>query len=344
MPRPKVSIIFLCYNQEEFVEAALRSALDQDYPDFEVIVGDDCSTDKTMEVIQSVLNRHHRASAVRLMPSGPNLGIAKNWNRASEWARGEFLVVMAGDDISRSDRLAKLVSVFEAEKHAHAIVSQVRVIDRDGRIIRDQFESINRLAGLLRRNPAISGYTFWSDIPVIGASAAYRSGVMKILGPIEHAPSEDNASFYRAMLMGGVCYLPEPLVDWRWHGLNASIGAGHDGEDPALTVTRHAKRAKAELDACRQYRADAEKAKFLGLLDQRSYGLELRRIDLLEGLLMLGWQSIDPKQSLFSTIASAFRHIKSERFSRRALGYGLRSVFKAAAPLRIKAIIKRRSR
>lgn len=344
MPRPKVSIIFLSYNQEKFVEAALRSALDQDYPDFEVIVADDCSTDKTMEVIQSVLSRHDRASAVQLIPSASNLGIAKNWNRATECARGEFLVVMAGDDISRTDRLGKIVSAFEVEKHAQAIVSQVRVIDYDGRTIRDQFESIDRSFGLLCRNPALSGYTFWSDIPVIGASAAYRSGGMKLLGPIEHASSEDNASFYRAMIMGGVCYLPEALVDWRWHGLNASIGAGHDGEDPAITVTRHARRARAELDACGQYRADAAKAHSLGLLDGRSYGLELRRIDLLEGLLMLGWQSIDPKQSLFSTIASAFRHIRSERFSPRALGYGLRSVLKAAAPLRLKAIIKHRSR
>jgi glycosyltransferase involved in cell wall biosynthesis len=344
MPRPKVSIIFLCYNQEKFVETALRSALDQAYPDFEVIVADDYSTDKTMEVIQSVLSRHDKSSVVRLIPPSSNLGLTKNWNRATSQAKGELLVMMAGDDVSRVDRLDKVVSAFEAEPAAQAVVSQVRIIDRDGRTIRDEFESRNRRSGLLCRNPAMSGYTFWSDIPVIGASAAYRSGVMKILGPIEHAPSEDNSSFYRAMLMGGVCYLPETLVDWRWHGLNASLGAGQADEDAAVSVARHAKRAQAEYDACRQYRADAEKAYFIGLLGNKAYASELRRIEFLESLLMLGWKSADPAKSFQSVFASALRHIMAERFRPRALGYGLRSLLKAASPVKLRAIINRRSR
>lgn len=344
MPRPKVSIIFLCYNQEKFVETALRSALDQAYPDFEVIVADDCSTDKTMEVIQSVLNKHERASSVRIVPSASNLGIAKNWDRSTGYAQGEILIVMAGDDVSRLDRLDKVVSIFEAEPAAQAVVSQVRIIDRDGRRIRDEFESRNRRTGLLCRNPAMSGYVFWSDVPVIGASAAYRSGVVKSLGAIEHAASEDNASFYRALLMGGVWYLPEALVDWRWHGLNASFGAGQADEDSSASVARHAKRARAEYDACRQYRADAAKAYSIGLLGDEAYSSELRRIELLESLLMLGWKSADPAQSFLSVFASALRHVMAERFRPRALSYGLRSLLKAASPVKLRAIINRRSR
>jgi glycosyltransferase involved in cell wall biosynthesis len=344
MPRPKVSIIFLCYNQEMFVEAALRSALDQAYPDFEVIVADDCSTDKTVEVIQSVLNQHERSSVVRMVPSASNLGIAKNWDRSIGYAQGEILIVMAGDDVSRLDRLDKVVSVFEAEPVAQAVVSQVRIIDRGGRIIRDEFESRNRRIGLLCRNPVMSGYAFWSDVPVIGASAAYRSRVVKNLGAIDHAASEDNASFYRALLMGGVWYLPEALVDWRWHGLNASIGAGHADEDPAASVARYAKRARAEYDACKQYRADAEKAYSIGLIGAKSYASELRRIELLESLLMLGWKSADPAQSFLSVFASALRHVMAERFRPKAFGYGLRSMLKAASPEKLRAIINRRSR
>lgn len=344
MPRPKVSVIFLCYNQERFVEAALRSALDQAYPDFEVIVADDCSTDKTMEVIQSVLNQHPRASVVRMVPASANLGIAQNWDRSTGYAQGEILVCMAGDDVSRPDRLDKVVAVFEAEAAAQAVVSQVRVIDQDGRTIRDRFESGSRRAGLLCRNPAMSGYAFWSDVPVIGASAAYRSGVVRNLGAIEHAASEDNSSFYRALLMGGVWYLPEALVDWRWHGRNASNGAGHPDEDPAVSVARHAQRARAEYDACRQYRADAAKVHSSGLLGAKAYASELRRIELLESLLMLGWKSADPAQSFRSVLASALRHVIAERFRPRALGYALRSLLKAASPVQLRALIHRRSR
>lgn len=344
MPRPKVSIIFLCYNQELFVEAALRSALDQAYPDFEVIVADDCSTDKTMEVIQSVLNRHERASVVRVFPSASNLGIVKNWDRSTGYAQGEILISMAGDDVSRLDRLDKVVSVFEAESAVQAVISQARIIDRDGRKIRDEFESRSRRAGLLCRNLAMSGYTFWSDVPVIGASAAYRSGVVKDFGAIEHAGSEDNASVYRALLIGCVWYLPEALVDWRWHGLNASVGAGHADEDAAVSVARHAKRARAEYDACEQYRVDASKAYSIGLLGSKAYASELRRIELLESLLMLGWKSSDPSQPFLAVFFSALRHIMAERFRITALGYGFRSLLKAASPVNLRAIINRRSR
>jgi hypothetical protein len=268
----------------------------------------------------------------------------KNWERSIGYAQGEILIVMAGDDVSRLDRLDKVVSAFEAEPAAQAVVSQVKIIDRDGRTIRDEFESRNRRAGLLCRNSAMSGYAFWSDVPVIGASAAYRSRVVKDLGAIEHAASEDNASFYRALLMGGVWYLPEALVDWRWHGLNASFGAGQADEDAAASVARHAKRARAEHDACRQYRADAAKAYSIGLLGDKAYASELRRIELLESLLMLGWKSADPTQSFLSVFVSAFRHIMAERFRPRALGYGLRSLLKAASPVKLRAIINRRSR
>ncbi|NBT88981.1 MAG: hypothetical protein EBT51_11900, partial [Flavobacteriaceae bacterium] len=73
------------------------------------------------------------------------------------------------------------------------------------------------------------------------------------------------------------------------------------------SVARHAQRARAEYDACRQYRADAAKVHSSGLLGAKAYASELRRIELLESLLMLGWKSADPAQSFRSVLASALR-------------------------------------
>ena len=344
MPKPKVSIVFLCYNQEKFVEMALRSALDQDYPDFEVIIADDSSTDGTDQIIQGILSRHPRSSVARTLPKTANLGITRNWNRAIASAAGEVIVTMAGDDVSRIDRLDKLVAAFAAEPAAHAVVSQVTIIGQDGRTLQDRFEASDRPFGLLRRNPSLSGFTFWSGAPVIGASAAYRADIARKFGPIEHATSEDNPSFYRALLMGGISYLPESLVAWRWHGLNASLGAGDDTEEPTAAVVRRAKRARAEYDACGQYRADAARAHQLGLLDEQAYADELVRITRLEALLRVGWHSADPSQSAFTVMASVARHLQAERYHPRAWAYGMRSLVKAVSPIRLKAIINKRSR
>lgn len=343
MQSPKVSIIFLCYNQERFVEEALRAALDQTYLDFEIIVADDCSTDKTVSVIEGVLAKHKRASVVRMASSPINLGIAQNWNRAAAISKGEILVCMAGDDISAHDRLEKTVAIFQAEPEAYAIVSQARIVDRDGRLLHKEFERNGRPSGLLRRNPEISGYTFWSQIPVIGATAAYRATVMQTFGPIENALSEDNPSLYRAMLMGGVYYCSEPTVSWRWHGANASLGASISDEDVHSSVVRRAARKRMEFETCKQYRADAAAALAAGLFGRQGYESEIRRIESLEALLSVGWRSSDPSQSLMVTCACVGRHLRTERFSLNALGYSIRSLVKAATPVKIKDLINRRS-
>jgi hypothetical protein len=59
---------------------------------------------------------------------------------------------------------------------------------------------------------------------------------------------------------------------------------------------------------------------------------------------MLGWKSADPAQSFLSVLASALRHVMAERFRPRALGYALRSLLKAASPVKLRALIHRRSR
>lgn len=326
------------------MESALRSALGQDYPDFEVIIADDNSTDNTSQVIRDILSKHPRSSVARTLPKVANLGIARNWNRAIACASGELIVTMAGDDVSRVDRLAKLVAAFAAEPTAYAVVSQVTIIDQEGRTLREGFEASDRPSGLHRRNLSLSGFTFWSRVPVIGASAAYRADVAKKFGPIEDASSEDNPNFYRALLMGGVSYLPEPLVAWRWHGLNASIGAEHETADPMAAVVRRAKRARAEYDACRQYRTDAARAHLLGLLDDRAYADELVRIGRLEALLKVGWYSADPDYSMFAVMASIAQHLQAERYHLRAWAYGMRSLAKSVLPAKLKALINQRSR
>jgi hypothetical protein len=68
-------------------------------------VADDCSTDKTMEVINRCSTSTHGLRSCGWCPPPLNLGIAQNWDRSTGYAQGEILVCMAGDDVSRPDRL-----------------------------------------------------------------------------------------------------------------------------------------------------------------------------------------------------------------------------------------------
>lgn len=327
------------------MEAALLSALGQDYPDFEVIIADDCSKDGTPDIIRKVLAGHVKSGVARFIQNEHNLGLIGNWNRALECARGEILVGMAGDDISMSGRLRRIQQAFSDNPAAAAVVSQVSVIDAQGRMLIPEFEPPARRPGVtfIRRDPRLSAYAFWSGSPVIGASAAYRARLAKDFDPISKGKSEDNVFFYRALLAGGVCYVPEALVKWRWHGRNISFGA-ELGEDAAASNARQVSALKCELANCEQFRLDAEKAHARGIMDERGLRLELRRILLLERFRKVCLASVDPGHSPYALAKAVWLHLLGERFALAAIGFSLRSLIKSMLPMSVRMNLNKRLR
>lgn len=102
MTTPLVSIIIPCYNAEKYVGDAIRSALDQTYPNVEVIVIDDGSTDGSLEVIRSF------GDAI-CWETGPNRGGCIARNRGVELASGELIQFLDADDLLHSNKLARQV-------------------------------------------------------------------------------------------------------------------------------------------------------------------------------------------------------------------------------------------
>jgi glycosyltransferase involved in cell wall biosynthesis len=84
------------YNREKFIGAAIESALAQTFPDWELVVVDDCSRDKTVEVAEAYAARDHR---IRVHVNEKNLGDYPNRNRAARLARGRFLKYLDSDDL-----------------------------------------------------------------------------------------------------------------------------------------------------------------------------------------------------------------------------------------------------
>lgn len=95
MNAPKVSILIPTYNRNSLVKNAVLSALEQNYPSFEVIVCDDYSTDNTQSVIMEI-----ESSRLRYYRNNKNLGMAGNYRRlTNELAKGEWMLILSDDDI-----------------------------------------------------------------------------------------------------------------------------------------------------------------------------------------------------------------------------------------------------
>lgn len=96
----KVSVILCCYNQQDYIEQALRSVLSQQTDcEVELIIADDCSTDTTLSIINDIEMKGHRSGFVfKYLNSTCNLGFHANYKRAFEACTGKYTAILEGDD------------------------------------------------------------------------------------------------------------------------------------------------------------------------------------------------------------------------------------------------------
>lgn len=108
MTRPAVSILIPVYNRKAFIGPCVESALSQTFPDFEVVIVDNASTDGTWELLQTYARRDAR---IRLFRNEINIGALRNWARCFEEARGEYGKILFSDDLMYPDFLARTVAL-----------------------------------------------------------------------------------------------------------------------------------------------------------------------------------------------------------------------------------------
>ena len=109
LKRPKVSVITIVFNGEEFIEGAIRSIARQTFADFEYVIVDDGSNDGTAKVLAEWSERDTRIKVVHQQ----NRGIPKSYNRALEMAQGEYIAVLDADDLAFPTRLEEQVSFLD---------------------------------------------------------------------------------------------------------------------------------------------------------------------------------------------------------------------------------------
>lgn len=124
---PKVSVILPSYNHEQYVEAAVRSVMEQSGVDFELIVVDDGSKDRSPEILKQLSDEFHFTYIHR-----PNKGVVATLNEALELAQGEYVCSFSSDDIMPPDRLKKQSDFLDAHPDAAACFGQIVPLYDDG--------------------------------------------------------------------------------------------------------------------------------------------------------------------------------------------------------------------
>lgn len=126
---PRVSIGLPVFNGEKYLAKAIDTILAQTYTDFELILADNASTDKTPEICAAYAQRDPR---VRYYRNATNVGASKNFNTVFSQALGEYFKWAAHDDFLHPDFLARCVAVLDRDASVVLCFSQMQIINQAG--------------------------------------------------------------------------------------------------------------------------------------------------------------------------------------------------------------------
>ena len=129
---PRVTLGFTTYNNEHYLPGALDAVLAQDFPDFEVVICDNRSTDATWEICQAYAEKDDR---FRLFRNDANIGYAGNFARVVSLARCEYFRLTAHDDLMAPTLLSRCVAALDENPRAALAYPQGSLIDRDGGVL-----------------------------------------------------------------------------------------------------------------------------------------------------------------------------------------------------------------
>ncbi|MBC2722683.1 MAG: glycosyltransferase [Desulfosporosinus sp.] len=214
--QPLASFFVFSYNQEQFIRDAIKSAFEQTYEPLEIVFSDDCSPDRTFEIIKKETASYRGPHKIILNRNEKNMGLAGNVNRAFEIAHGQFFVMAAGDDISVPIRTAELVRRWQDKTTPVDLVSSFF-----------QDMDVNGKPTVLTENLVKENAVYLPDVklPVhkwrcgaTGACAGFSRKLYDKYGPLDIRVIAEDAIFpFRAWVESGIALIEKPLVKHRTH-------------------------------------------------------------------------------------------------------------------------------
>jgi len=227
MINPLISIAMATYNGEKYLEEQLDSIYAQTYKNIEVIVTDDCSTDKTVEILEQYSKSH----GLKYYVNEENLGFVKNFEKAITLCKGEYIALSDQDDIWETD---KIYTLYQYMKDALLIHSDALLIDDAGDVIEPSYTQNSHK--VLRKD--IIEYFFNND--VTGCTMMFSRKLLSMILPIpENIIAHDWWIAIQAKQQGKITYVPGARVRYRQHQ-NNQIGAAN-----ALKISNHTARVES---------------------------------------------------------------------------------------------------
>lgn len=213
----RVSVIIPAYNHERFVVECLDS-VEKDDPNAEIVVIDDGSSDATGQQIGSWMDAHPAMRVIYRRQA--NAGLTTTLNRLLQLATGEYVTMLASDDRLLPGGIGRRIAFLEQNTQLHAVISDCRVIDESGGLIRERgIAEGNPRARLRLRDDTAAEIVEHFALP--GPVLLYRrESVLALGGYTEGDLLEDWDLYLRLAARNWVGFIDDVVADYREHGTN----------------------------------------------------------------------------------------------------------------------------
>lgn len=213
---PLVSFCIFAYNEEIYIEEAIWGAFNQDYPNLEIIISDDCSTDRTYAIAKKCVDAYNGNHKVILNRNNKNLGIREHTNHILYGkAKGEFLIMAGGDDVSMPNRTKDSIAFMLSHPDVMSLSCLSEFIDSEGKSLEDR-----RIEHISDNHSSIFTLADFVQLPFYifpGDSRVLRRKVIDAFPPLKYPSAEDIFLFVRSLYLGSIAFLRFPYVKYRRH-------------------------------------------------------------------------------------------------------------------------------
>ncbi len=216
-----VDILLATYNGEKFLKEQIDSILNQTYPHFNLLIRDDGSTDRTLEIIKS-----YQDPRIKLIENKSNGGVVSNFSSLLQASFAPYVLLCDQDDVWNLDKVEKMLVVAQAFDEGKPLLvhHDMEVVDKELKFISPSFWQFSKL------NPQATGLSrLLMQNNVTGAACLINHALIEKALPIpQDALMHDHWLALIASAFGEIIPVKEPLMKYRQHGKN-QLGAKKQG-------------------------------------------------------------------------------------------------------------------
>jgi|APDOM4702015118_1054815.scaffolds.fasta_scaffold04350_3 glycosyltransferase involved in cell wall biosynthesis len=232
---PLISIVMLCYNHERFVTEALDGVLAQSYSPLDIVIVDDCSQDRTADIVAAKLSALPDRSNIRFIRNPQNMKLLGAREVGIKAARGTFIVNTCDDDVMLPNMVAEMAKAWRA-KGVSLVTANQEYVDADSRPLGRTLHDCDTPADDSFETLARDG----SNACCAGASIGFEREIYETFGmPPAHLNNLDIMLPFYAYILKGAHFIRKPLLKYRVHGNNFSLSLVAERSDERERLRVH---------------------------------------------------------------------------------------------------------